>query len=311
MGLWVNAGGPKSQAPTAAAIAEARSGGDPAAGLWGAGGGTDPAASAAAAVDTFSQRNSFAPFPEFRSGAFRGFVSTRTTPDLNVPALAKPPPRRVSRGGTPAPGGTGRSGTGGTGAAGTPAAGGNVGANPSECAWAIGWGGIPGTSWLADIFGSGGNLGSGQICLLSKSAFRGLIGASMIGGAGLFLMLPGVALLLAAATIRAAPILGTALEGTGAAVALIPGAEPIGLGIAGAGAATKHAGKGQAKKRSQSRAERRARADARLERNLGEPRENTDLRVGRGAIRETDAGTRARRAASPGVRPASAAEAGF
>ena len=179
----------------------------------------------------------------------------------------------------------------------------NVGPNPSECAWAIGWGGIPGTSWLADIFGSGGNLGSGQICLLSKSAFRGLVGVALLTGAGALLALPGVVILLAAATIRASPALGGALEGVGGAVALVPGAEPVGLGIAGAGAAARRAGKGGAQRRAQARVD----AETRHQRAVGEPRENPELRVGRGAIRETPRETRSRRA----VRPAPASETGF
>jgi hypothetical protein len=299
-GLWINAGGPKSQAPVAAAIAEAESGGNPnarnpsgASGLWqilGAPSGVsgnmfDPAVNARMAVAKYDQAgNRFTPWVTFTNGAYRGFLSGKTTPNLNVPSTGK------------------FADIGGKGS--------NVGPNPSECAWAIGWGGIPGTSWLADIFGQGGNLGSGQICLLSKSAFRGLIGVGLITGAGLLLALPGVALLLAAATVRASPAIGTALEGVGGAVALIPGAEPLGVGIAGAGVATKHAGKSSAKKRSESRKERAAKAEARQERAMGEPRENPDLRVGRGAIRETPRETRARRTANPGP-PASAAEAGF
>jgi hypothetical protein len=245
----------------------------------------DPGTNALMAVAKYRDAgNRFTPWVTFTNGAYRGFLSGRTTPNLNVP---RP--------------GAGRFADIGPGS--------GVGPDPGECAWAIGWGGIPGTSWLADIFGQGGNLGSGQICLLSKSAFRGLIGVGLITGAGLFLALPGVALLFAAATIRAAPAIGTALEGVGGAVALIPGAEPIGLGIAGAGAATRHAGKGSAQKRSESRRERRVKAEAKHERAVGEPRENPDLRVGRGAIRETPAG-RARRTANPGP-AAPAAEAGF
>jgi len=56
----------------------------------------------------------------------------------------------------------------------------------------IGFGGIPGTSWIADIFGNGGNLG--QVCMFTKSEARAIIGAAfLLGGAaqifsGLLLM---------------------------------------------------------------------------------------------------------------------------
>jgi len=59
----------------------------------------------------------------------------------------------------------------------------------------IGFGGIPGTSWINDIFGSGGNLG--QVCLLSRPEARALIGGAFMVLGGL-IMLPGVLLLMAA-----------------------------------------------------------------------------------------------------------------
>jgi Phage tail lysozyme len=53
-----------------------------------------------------------------------------------------------------------------------------------ECAWQIGFGGIPGTSWLADLFGSGGNIASGSVCIVSKTQVRGVLSAAvLVGGA--------------------------------------------------------------------------------------------------------------------------------
>jgi hypothetical protein len=67
----------------------------------------------------------------------------------------------------------------------------------------IGFGGIPGTSWINDIFGSGGNLG--QVCLLSRPEARALVGGAIMLLGGL-IMLPGVLLVMAGA--------GTIIGGT-------------------------------------------------------------------------------------------------
>ena len=98
----------------------------------------------------------------------------------------------------------------------------------------IGFGGIPGTSWIADIFGSGGNLGS--VCLLTRSEARGVVGVVLLG-AGAALFLPGALLLIGAVGMGNSK-LGGAAEKAGAAVALIPGAEGIGVGVAAAGKLT-------------------------------------------------------------------------
>jgi hypothetical protein len=95
----------------------------------------------------------------------------------------------------------------------------------------IGIGGIPGTSWISDIFGSGGNLGS--VCLLTHSEARGLLGAALMG-AGAVIALPAVLLLIGAVGMGNSKIAGVA-EKAGAAVALIPGAEGVGIGVAAAG----------------------------------------------------------------------------
>lgn len=95
----------------------------------------------------------------------------------------------------------------------------------------IGFGGIPGTSWIEDIFGNGGNIG--QVCLLTRPEARALIGAAILVAGGL-VMLPGLFLILAGIG-TAIPGAGKAAEATGAAVALIPGAEVAGVAIASAG----------------------------------------------------------------------------
>lgn len=104
MALWINAGGSISQAPTAAAIAMAESGGCSAAlntndnggtqsswGLWQISDGThnqpvtgilDPETNASAAVTKWRKAGySFSPWGTYTSGAYRQYVSNSTTPD--------------------------------------------------------------------------------------------------------------------------------------------------------------------------------------------------------------------------------------
>jgi hypothetical protein len=170
-GLWIKAGGPPSQAPVAAAVAEAESGGNPGAlnpndnggrqssfGLWQISNGThtppspnwaDPGTNASLAVAKYKGAgNTFGPWGTFGSGAYRAYLNGGTTPDMNVP------------GNTAAL-------TAETGAA-----------NDVDC-W-IGSSGVSGTSWINDLFGGGGNVG--KFCLLSKSEGRGFIGALLMAG---------------------------------------------------------------------------------------------------------------------------------
>jgi hypothetical protein len=108
--LWINAGGSKSTAPVAAAIAEAESGGNPKAtnpadnngtqtswGLWQVSNGThaqpvpnvlDPNVNAAAAVAKYQAAGGWSPWGTYSSGAYRNFLSPGTSPDPNVPAGA-------------------------------------------------------------------------------------------------------------------------------------------------------------------------------------------------------------------------------
>jgi hypothetical protein len=128
-----------------------------------------------------------------------------------------------------------------------------------------------------------GSVGGG--CLLSKTNVRAMAGGIMLG-AGASLTVVGLILLVAAGFKRTGGL------GKAAAVAgVIPGGQPVAAGLRGAQA---RVSSGQS-----SRPSRRARAaesERRLERAVGEPRENTNLREGQGAIRESPAGTRRRRA---------------
>ena len=108
--LWINAGGAKSLAPVAAAIAEAESGGNPAAnnytdnngtqtswGLWQISDGThnqpvpninDPNVNARAAVAKYQAAGGWSPWGTYDSGAYKAYLSPGTTPDGNVPTAS-------------------------------------------------------------------------------------------------------------------------------------------------------------------------------------------------------------------------------
>lgn len=171
--------------------------------------------------------------------------------------------------------------------------------DPASCLW-----GFPGISM--PIVGN-----VGQFCIFKKSQARALIGGGLMVAAGLLFILPGLAFVAAAAGTKALGAAGPVLEKTGAAVALVPGAEAAGVAIAGAG----RAGRASAEQTQRRRGQR----DAQSERLLGEPRENPDMEVRGGTVRNTPQETRrrqaagrsrARRAANPGP-AASSSEAGF
>lgn len=196
-GLWIKAGGPQPLAPVAAAIAEAESGGNPGAlnpddnggrqssyGLWQISNGThtppspkwaDPATNAQLAVAKYKGAgNSFSPWGTYDSGAYRAYLSPGTTPDANVPGNTAALPAELTA------------------------------ATQLDCL--IGFAGVPGSSWINDIFGSGGNLGA--FCLLSRSQARGWIGAGlMAGGAAGF----GLVLALLIRTVGAETVAGAAV----------------------------------------------------------------------------------------------------
>jgi hypothetical protein len=99
------------------------------------------------------------------------------------------------------------------------------GAAQAECAWAIGWGGIPDTSWLQRLFSLGsssGNVGGGEVCLLSKSQARALIGAWMLLG-GAAIALTGAAWLVKGAALAALVPALARLPGAGSTPPTAPG----------------------------------------------------------------------------------------
>jgi hypothetical protein len=217
-GLWITAGGAKTLAPVAAAIAEAESGGCSASvnptdnggtqtswGLWQISNGThaqpvqgilDPATNAQAAVAKY-KANGWSPWGTYDSGAYKQFLNGKTTPDLNVPA----------------PVGTD---VGEAGAAGS---------ITGVCLLGFTSSGLQGTSWINDIIGTGGNIGQGQLCILRKSQARALIGGVII--------LPVLGLALVGAALLAAQTLSRDVGGLGHAAG--GAAEIAGAGLALAG----------------------------------------------------------------------------
>lgn len=230
-GLWINAGGPKAEAPLAAAIALAESGGcssdlnptdnggtQTSWGLWQISNGTHsqpvpgiltPATNAAAAVAKYrGAGNTFAPWGTYTSGAYRQFLNGSTTPDTNVPSPTGSPVLDASQ----------------------------VSAN---CLFGIS---LPGGStggWIQGALnaaGGGGAFGladpasgkSSGICLLSRSAARALLGGALVA-AGSVVILPGV-IILSAFAFRAAG----GPQKVMAAASFVPG---VGTGVRVAGAA--------------------------------------------------------------------------
>jgi hypothetical protein len=290
-GLWIQAGGSRALAPVMAAIAEAESSGNSqahnpsgATGLWQIlgnpfpGNAYDPLTNAKMAAAKLRSQGLGA-WVTYTSGAYKAFLSSKTTPV--IPA----------------------GGTGG-GGAGTPATTAAIVAyDPTTCVWTFPGIAVP---FLGNV---------GEFCLFEKHQARALIGGMIMVFGVMGLGLPGAALIIAAAGLGALGAAGPVLAKTGAAVALIPGAEAAGVAIAGAG----QAGSSSARQ-TQARRQRGAAQDAAYEREFGGV-ENPELDVGRGAIRESPEGTRRRRQAAARSRarryttdrgePASADEAGF
>jgi hypothetical protein len=171
-GLWIKAGGPKSVAPVAAAIALAESGGRADAlnpndnggrqssfGLWQISNGThtppsphwaDPATNASLAVAKFKGAgNNFSPWGTYDSGAYRAYMSGSTTPDMNVPGNPDATATETAA------------------------------HTQTDCLYGLGVGG--GILQTLTGIGNGGNI----VCFVSRSQARGIIGA--------FLMVAGTA----------------------------------------------------------------------------------------------------------------------
>jgi hypothetical protein len=170
-----------------AAIAEAESSGDPLAtnptdndgtqtswGLWQISLGNhdapspnwaDPVENATLAIGKLDDQGLSA-WGTYDSGAYQAFLSDKTAADL-----------------TDIPTGPDAATQGQLTAAATAQA---------NCAWAIKWGGIPDTSLLHRVVSlnqSSGNLGGGQICIVSNSQARALLGAwLLLGGAAIALV---------------------------------------------------------------------------------------------------------------------------
>ena len=111
----------------------------------------------------------------------------------------------------------------GSGGPGTPSGSGGVVTTSATADCLIGFGGIPGTSWISDIFGGGGNLG--QVCLLSRPSARAVIGAVILVAGGL-VALPGLFLLIGGAGATTGGPVGQLASATGAAVGKVPFAGP-------------------------------------------------------------------------------------
>jgi len=292
-GLWISAGGNRALAPVMAAIAEAESGGNsdawnprdtnglPSGGLWqinpAPANWADPAANARDAVAKYKSQGLGA-WGTYTSGAYKGYLSSKTTPATNV--QGSPSAKQAQ----------------------------TVAAGASDCIIAN-----PASVSLPLI----GSLSAGPSCLFSRSNARAIVGGVMVASAGV-LGLAALAVLAVGVGMRAVQPLGKAAEGVGGALMLVPGAEGAGAAIAGAGRAARNPA--AAGRRRQARG---AREDAQLEARLGQPRENPDLEVGGGAVRESAGDraarrrreqaasrARARRSAGQG-RPASREEAGF
>lgn len=176
-----------------AAIAEAESSGDPTNtnphdnkgkqtswGLWQISNGThqapaanwaDPVANARLAIGKLETPKGLRNWGTYDTGAYKRFVSGKTAPDPNgIPATSTAQTAQLT-------------------AAAKTAAG--SGSDPSSCAWAIGFGSIPDTSWLVRIFSLGtssGNIKVGQICVLSKSQARALLAAALIFTGGVIIL---------------------------------------------------------------------------------------------------------------------------
>jgi hypothetical protein len=150
----------------------------------------------------------------YDSGAYKQFLSGSTSPNANFP-----------------------SGPGATSSASTTAALASDQGGSAAC-----------------LLGFPGFAGVGSFCVLSKSQARGILGGTLMAGAGLagvvgFLILAAAGLARTGAGHHA----GGALEAAGAGLAFVPGAEGAGIALGTAGAAARRAGSANAPRRSLDR----------------------------------------------------------
>jgi len=116
----------------------------------------------------------------------------------------------------------------GSGGPGTPSGSGGVVTTSAAADCLIGFGGIPGTSWINDIFGGGGNLG--QVCLFTRPMARAVVASLLIVG-GALIALPGLFLLISAGGGQAGGPVGQAATVTAGAVSKVPFASPAAKAI--------------------------------------------------------------------------------
>jgi hypothetical protein len=197
-GLWINAGGSSSLAPTMAAIAEAESGGcstaynsSGATGLWQILGAvdpadqanlTDPATNAKEAVLKYKDQGLGA-WVTYTSGAYKAFMNGSTTPDTSVSTAAATTASSF---------------------------------NAAACLVTM-----PNLDPASSLPLIGGLFPNTASCLVSKTEARAIIGAGIIA-AGVMVMGAGL-LILAAYGLGKSGVLDKAAS----AAAVIPGAAPV------------------------------------------------------------------------------------
>ena len=138
-------------------------------------------------------------------------------------------------------------------------------------------------SWPSTSLPLVGSVGGG--CLLSKTNVRAWVGGGL-------LVLSALGGVLAAGAVIAVGFKKAGAFGKAAEVAgFVPGGQAAAVALRGLQGGTT----APIARQRQQRRERRASSERQLERQAGEPRENRNLRDGRGAVRETPAGTRARK----------------
>lgn len=184
-GLWINAGGSKSLAPTMAAIAMAESGGcstaynpSGATGLWQILGAVDPSDQGSLTNPTVNakeavlkyQSQGLTAWTTYTSGAYKGFMSNRTTPDTSVSGSSSTSTSTQTL---------------------------SLTAQQAKSCLIV----IPNVNPASNIPiinmipGVGGNT---SFCLFSKSEARALIGGLLIGCAAVIMIVGGVVLAAAA-----------------------------------------------------------------------------------------------------------------
>ncbi len=295
--LWIGAGGPKALAPEAAAIAEAESGGNSDSlnpndnggrqssfGLWQISNGThappspnwaNPAVNAQLAVAKWKAAgDSFSPWGTFSSGAYKAFLSSKTSPDPNVPGSPSALTAQTAASGS------------------------------ADC--------LVGNP-LAISVPLIGSLSAGPSCLFSRSNARAFIGAGLVLAGGV-MGLATLAFIAVAVGMKAAGPLGKAAEGVGGVMMLVPGAQPAGAAVAAGGKAVRNpAAEGRRRAAGRDRADRERLGEPKenpgLEVGGGTVREDTGDRAGR-QRRQGAARSRARRSTGQG-RPAPREETGF